>query len=169
MILGLLAIFFVTGCAAEESEPENSAVPALELTGRVVDEADLLSAELEEEFTQRLEAIEVQTQAQFVIVTTSGLGGQDIETYSRKLGNAWGVGDAERNDGLLLVVAPNERKVRIEVGRGLETVVTNEEAAAIIQSAILPEFSEGNFEAGVSNAIDNLENELAVPELRKAA
>ena len=89
--------------------------------------------------------------------------------YSVDLGRSWGIGDADRDDGLLLVVAPNERKVRIEVGYGLEASVRDEEAAEIIQEAILPSFRQGDYETGIRQGVDQLIVEVTPYELKEAA
>src|SRR5690606_31965183 len=101
-------------------------------TGRVVDEARLLSAEQEATLTTRLEALEAETSDQLVVVTVNDLEGYPIEDYGYRLGRAWGIGQAEDDSGVLLIVAPNERKVRIEVGYGLEPILTDALSARII-------------------------------------
>src|SRR5581483_5381968 len=101
--------------AAEAAEPT---FPAL--TGRVVDDADLLSPADEQELTDELKALEDKSSDQVVVVTLPSLQGYAIEDYGYRLGRHWGIGTAKLNNGVLLIVAPNERKVRIEVGYGLE-------------------------------------------------
>lgn len=125
-------------------------------TGRVVDEANLLSPGVRAQLTERLAQHERETSNQVVIVTLESLQGQVIEEYGYQLGRAWGLGQEKRNNGVLLIVAPNERKVRIEVGYGLEGDLTDAQSHAIIQSAILPRFREGNFEAGIAEGTDAL-------------
>lgn len=160
-----LAALLTFGCAAEAS-PE---LPALELTGRVVDAADVLSPECEARLTTRLAALEQETGVQLAVATTPDLGGRTIEDYALALANSWGIGEARRDDGLLLLVAPNERKVRIEIGYGLEASVRNEEAAAIIQNAILPQFRRKAFDAGVEAGVAGLAREVTPVPLKEAA
>ncbi|NQZ48432.1 MAG: TPM domain-containing protein, partial [Erythrobacter sp.] len=81
----------------------------------------------------------------------------------------WGLGSAERDDGLLLLVAPTERRVRIEVGYGLEASVRDEEASFIIQNEILPHFRSGEYEIGITAAVDALIREVTPYELKEAA
>ena len=119
----------------------NQAFPAL--TGRVVDVSDALTPEQEARLTAELESLEARTTDQLVIVIMPSLDGRPIEEYSRGLGNHWGVGQEDRDNGVLIVVAEAERKVRIEVGSGLEAILTNARAAEIIQDDILPRFREG--------------------------
>jgi uncharacterized protein len=124
------------------------------LTGRVVDNANLLSPAEESELTAKLEALEAQTQRQLVVATVLDLQGYDIADYGYQLGRAWGIGDAERNDGALLLVAPNERKVRIEVGYGLEGYLTDAMSSIIIQNMILPRFRDGDYPGGIMAGAD---------------
>ncbi|MEL6530339.1 MAG: TPM domain-containing protein [Pseudomonadota bacterium] len=169
LIIGFAACLS-TGCAAEpeviEIAPEP---PALELTGRVVDKADVLSDEFELQLSAKLEQLEKETLVQLVVATTPDLKGRNIADYTRDLANAWGVGDAERDDGLVLLVAPDDRKVRIAVGYGLEETVTNEEASDIIQQSILPRFRESDFEEGIDAGVGGLVDQVTPEEMREAA
>lgn len=167
--LTCLAALALAGCAAKAGEQEQPPTPALELTGRVVDAAEILSPEFERGLASNLAQLEEQTLVQFVVATTSSLNGYDIDTYALDLGNAWGLGDHKRNDGLLLLVAPNERRVRISVGLGLETAITNEEAQIIIDTDILPQFRQSNYEDGIAAGVAGLARELAQPALKEAA
>ena len=85
------------------------------LTGRVVDQANLLSPEQEAELSLRLEALERASSRQLVVVTVPSLEDYPIEEYGYRLGRHWGIGQSEANNGIILLVAPNERKVRISV------------------------------------------------------
>lgn len=161
-----MAATLLSGCAADARETET---PALELTGRVVDAADILSGPAEDQLNAKLEGLEEDTGVQLVVATTRSLGGHQIEDYSVDLANDWGIGSAERNDGLLLLVAPNERKVRIEVGRGLEASVEDEEAAEIIRDHIVPSFSEEDYDRGVDTGVDALIREVTPNKLKEAA
>ncbi len=130
------------------------------LSGRVVDQARLLSPEAETALTAKLEALERDTSDQLVVVTVESLQGQEIETYGYQLGRAWGIGQAEDDNGVLLIVAPEERKVRIEVGYGLEPVLTDALSALIIHNEILPSFREGYFERGIQRGVDAIDAQL---------
>lgn len=134
-----------------------------ELTGRVVDTADLLTPEAEARLTAKLEALEAQSQRQLVIATVPDIQGYDIADYGYQLGRAWGLGDAERNDGALLLVAPNDRKVRIEVGYGLEGYLTDALSSLIIQNQILPRFRDGDFPGGIEAGTDAIIAQLQLP------
>lgn len=169
-----LAALLMMSCSAEAEQPAareqaSATAPALELTGRVVDAADILSAPVEQALTVKLEALESDTGVQLVVATTPDLGGQDIATYSVELARAWGIGSKERDDGLMLLIAPNERKARIDVGYGLEASVRDAEAAQILQQQVLPEFRTGNFDSGVTKGVDSLIREVTPVELKEAA
>jgi uncharacterized protein len=146
------------------------ALPALaaptfpKLSGRVVDEANLLSPATEAALTQKLEALETATGRQLVVATLPSLQGLEIEEYGYQLGRAWKLGDEKADDGVVLIVAPNERKVRIEVGYGLEPVLTDALSSVIIQSAILPKFKAGDMEGGVVAGADALIQQLSLPD-----
>jgi uncharacterized protein len=90
------------------------------------------------------------------VVTVPSLHGRRIEDFGLRLGNSWGVGQAGKNNGVLLIVAPNERKVRIEVGLGLEPVLTNRRASGIIEDRILPNFRSGRMEQGIVAGVDGI-------------
>jgi uncharacterized protein len=130
--------------AAEAAEPR---FPAL--SGRVVDEAQLLSAATREGLTERLAAHEHATGEQVVVVTLASLEGYPIEEYGYRLGRHWGIGEKDKSSGALLIVAPRERAVRIEVGYGLEDRLTDAMSRAIIEQDILPAFRRGDYEGGI--------------------
>ena len=119
------------------------------LTGRVVDNAGILSDDTKARLTGILAQLEQKTGDQIVVATLKSLQGQDIATYGYQLGRAWGIGQKGKNNGAILIVAPNERKVRIEVGYGLEGDLTDAASRIIIENAILPQFRAGNYDAGV--------------------
>lgn len=119
------------------------------LTGRVVDQAGLLSAATQRELTARLQQHEDSTSNQVVVVTLNSLQGYDIADYGYKLGRHWGIGQQGRDNGVLLIVAPNERKVRIEVGYGLEGTLTDALSKNIIETVITPRFKQGDMDGGI--------------------
>ena len=119
------------------------------LTGRVVDDAHILSAGAVAQMDNMLAAHEQQTTDQIVVATVSSLQGTSIEDYGYQLGRFWGIGQKDKNNGALLIVAPNERKVRIEVGYGLEDRLTDAECTNIIDGVILPKFRAGMMQQGI--------------------
>ena len=153
-LLLLIGLVFAPTLAAQEFP---------ELTGRVVDAANIIAPEQEAALTAKLDALETQSQRQFVIATIPDLQGYDIADYGYQLGRAWGIGDAERNDGVLLIVAPNDRKTRIEVGYGLEPVLTDGLSTLIVQRQMLPLFREGDFAGGINVASDTIIQQLTLP------
>ncbi len=110
---------------------------------RVQDRAEILPAAEEIEVARRSEALEKATSDQLVVVTASSLDGQDIAQFSTALGNRLGIGQADKDNGVLLVVAPNEKKVRIAVGYGLEGLLTDQRAAQVIQH-MMPHLRSGD-------------------------
>jgi uncharacterized protein len=119
------------------------------LSGRVVDEAGLLSPAAKERITSWLADFETQTKRQVVVVTVTTLQGLPIEDYGYRLGRFWGIGQKGLNTGALLIVAPAERAVRIEVGYGLEGELTDAISRVIIENDILPAFRQGEYERGI--------------------
>jgi uncharacterized protein len=134
------------------------------LTGRVVDAAHALPADAATRLDQQLAALETQSQRQLVVATIPDLQGYDIEDYGYRLGRAWGLGDKKRNDGIILIVAPKEHKVRIEVGYGLEPIVTDGLSEVIIQNIILPKFKAGDLPGGIEAGADALIKQLTLPD-----
>lgn len=134
------------------------------LTGRVVDQAGIIAPEVEASLTSKLEALEAGTSRQLVVVTVSSLQGLEIEEYGYQLGRTWGIGEAKRNTGVLLIVAPNERSVRIEVGYGLEGILTDALSNVILQERVLPRFREGDMTGGVVAGADALIGQLSLPD-----
>jgi len=158
LLFALLAGLWLASAPAVLAQAGGPAFPAL--TGRVVDQAGLLTPEKEAALTAKLEALERDTSDQLVVVTVDGLQGLEIEDYGYRLGRAWGIGQAGEDNGVLLLVAPEERKVRIEVGYGLEGIMTDALSALIIQNEILPSFREGHFERGIERGVDAIDEQL---------
>ena len=119
------------------------------LTSRVVDEAGILSAQVEAELVAQLAAHEQATSNQIVVVTLKSLRGYEISDYGVQLGRHWEIGRKGKNNGALLIVAPTERKLRIEAGYGLEGVLTDAVSRDIIERAIKPPFRQQNYEQGI--------------------
>jgi uncharacterized protein len=132
------------------------------LTGRVVDDAHILTDQTKTDLDQKLGELEQKTSRQLIVVTLSSLQGYDISDYGYQLGRAWGIGQAKLNNGILLIVAPSEHRVRIEVGYGLEPIITDALSEVIIQQAILPKFRSGDFNGGVEAGADALIQQLSL-------
>lgn len=123
------------------------------LSGRVVDQAQLLDAATTNALTEQLEAHEAQSSNQIVVVTVNSLQGLDVADYALKLGREWGIGTEENNNGVVFLIAPNERKVRIEVGYGLEGAIPDGLAGQIIDRNILPSFKEDDYQGGIQSGL----------------
>ena len=126
------------------------------LTGRVVDEAALLDAATRTALTGSLADLEQKTTDQLVVVTLKSLQGTSIEDYGYQLGRRWQIGQKDKNNGVLLIVAPNERKVRIEVGYGLEGTLTDAITKLIIENSILPRFKVADFSGGIKRGVEDI-------------
>jgi len=135
--------------------------PLPRLTGRVMDSAHLLSPAQVATLTRRLAQAEVRTCHQVVIVTVPSLAGEPIERFGQRVGDGWGIGRRGYDDGVLLIVAPAERRVRIEVGNGLHKALTDAESARIIQNDILPRFRKGAMADGIDAAVTSILREIS--------
>jgi uncharacterized protein len=132
------------------------------LTGRIVDQANVIPVETRNALEPKLIDLETKTGIQLVVATVSSLQGEEIEPYANQLFNTWKLGEKTKNNGVLLLVAPNERRVRIEVGYGLEGTLTNALAKIIITDAIAPRFKAGDFGGGVSRGVDDIITVLTI-------
>jgi uncharacterized protein len=133
-----------------------SAAPSFPtLTGRVVDEADIIPPDIETRIEAKLATLEGKTTDQFVVVTLPSLQGYEIADYGYQLGRQWGIGQSGKDNGLLLIVAPNEREVRFEVGYGLEGTLTDALTRVIIENAILPRFRADDMAGGIERGVDD--------------
>lgn len=144
MMLRALLPLLLLWTAALQAAP---AFPTL--SGRVVDEAALMSRKQAHQLTQQLAAFEKRSGIQLVVVSVDSLDGETIEEYGYQLGRHWGIGQKGKDNGVLLLIAQDERKVRIEVGYGLEGALPDAITANIIQTRILPAFKRGDMVAGV--------------------
>lgn len=148
-----LAVFATAALAQSLNFPE--------LTGRVVDEAGILDASTREQLEKLSADLEAKTTDQLVIVTLKSLQGKSIEDYGYQFGRKWQIGQKDKNNGVILIVAPNEKRVRIEVGYGLEPTLTDAISSVIIQNAILPRFRAGDFAGGVRRGAEDIAQVIA--------
>ncbi len=123
------------------------------LSGRVVDEAGLLDTDTRQQLAAQLAQFERDSSIQLVVVTLKDLQGYPIEEFGYQLGRHWGVGQKGKNNGVLLIVAQGERKVRIEVGYGLESALTDAISSNIINAVIVPDFKRGQFSSGIVQGV----------------
>jgi uncharacterized protein len=142
--------------------PASAAPTFPPLTGRVVDAAHVLSPQSQADLTAKLQALEQKNGDQLVVVTLPSLQGLEIEDYGYQLGRAWGIGQTGKNNGAIFIVAPTEHKVRIEVGYGLEPVLTDALSSVILQGTVLPKFRAGDVEGGVVAGTDAIVQQLGL-------
>jgi len=136
-----------------------TSAPALNfpaLSGRVVDQANIIQPGTRSAIEQKLADLEAKSGIQLVVATVSSLEGQDIEPYANELFRHWQLGEKTKNNGVLLLVAPNEHRVRIEVGYGVEKTLTDALSRVIIVNAITPRFKSGDFSGGISRGVDDI-------------
>lgn len=146
-------LFLLIAGAAQAAMPAKPAGP-------VLDQANIIPDAEEAALSQKLSAYNAQTGRAVVVATVASLDGQEIDTYGTQLGHLWGVGGKSTDQGLILLVAPNERKVRIEVGYGLEEYLPDVLAGRIISGAITPRFKAGDYPGGINAGIDQILTQL---------
>lgn len=166
-LLFVLSLWLGTALPLPATGQSKIQFPAL--TGRVVDGADILTPAEEAALTAKLSSLEQATTDQLVVVTLPTLEGYDIADYGYQLGRHWGIGQKEANNGALLIVAPNDRLVRIETGYGLEGIITDAFASIVIRNDILPAFREGNYYGGIDKGVDALSTQLTLDPEEAAA
>jgi len=142
----LLCLLAWVGCAFGAEVPY--------LSGRVVDDAEILNSATRERVGAVLKAHEQSTGNQIAVLTVPTIGDESIEAYAVKVFEAWKLGQKGKDNGVLLVIAPKDRKLRIEVGYGLEGTLTDAAASRIIRNVIAPQFKAGDFDRGVSDGVD---------------
>ncbi|MFQ5697888.1 MAG: TPM domain-containing protein [Myxococcota bacterium] len=144
--LGLAALLALAPAAGAFEPPP--------LTGRIVDLADVIRPATEASLTAKLASYERATGHQIVVLTTPSLGGLEIEEYAIRVAEAWRIGRKDLDDGAILVVAPRDHRVRIEVGYGLEGVIPDLTAHRILQDRVLPAFRSGDVEGGIVAGVE---------------
>jgi uncharacterized protein len=165
-------IFVALAIAAGLTAALAQELPAL--TGRVVDNAHILTPASQSSLETKLKDLEDKSGIQLVVATVPSLGGQDIEPYANDLARKWALGQKQKDNGVLLLVAPNEHKVRIETGYGLEGTLTDALSKVIIANAIVPRFKANDYSGGIERGVDDIVTVLttdsadwqARPELR---
>ena len=159
----LLAVLWLALIAL--AQPAWAAPKFPELTGRVVDEAKLLTPSQVVDLTSKSDALEARSGRQLVVATVPSLDGLTIEDYGYQLGRHWGIGEEKNDDGVILLVAPNERKVRIETGYGATTFLTDAMSSIIIRNSILPHFRKTppDYGAGIVAGADSIIAQMNLP------
>lgn len=152
-----LALFVLATPVAAQTFPP--------LTGRVVDQAHVLSAAQVADLTSKSEALEAQSGRQFVVATVNSLEGYPIEDYGYRLGRFWKIGSAKNNDGVVLLVAPNDRKVTIATGYGAGGYMTDAMSGLIIRQDIIPHFTQNppDYGGGIEAGADAIIKQMSLP------
>ncbi len=135
----------------------------------VVDAANLLDPAQEAALNAKLKAINAATGHQLAVATIPSLEGRDIADYGYRLLRTWALGTKEKDDGAILIVAPNDRRTRIEVGYGLEPVLTDAYSSVIINSVMIPKFKAGDYPAGIDSGVDAIAEQIKLPPEQAAA
>ncbi|MGN6280108.1 MAG: TPM domain-containing protein [Sphingomonas sp.] len=155
ILLAFVAVMLAAAAAHAQTFPK--------LTGRVVDDAHLLDQQQVDQLTQLSQATEQASSRQLVIATVPDLQGYPIEDYGYRLARAWAIGQKGIDNGIILLVAPKEKKVRIEVGYGLEPIMTDALSSMIIQNDILPKFRDGDMPGGIIAGAQAIADQLKAP------
>ena len=146
----VFALLAALGAAAQ------GVLPVPELTARVIDQTNTLDAIQRKGLEEKLAAFEQQKGTQIVVLLVPTTQPEDIASYANRIGNAWKIGRKEVGDGILVVVAKNDRQVRIEVAKTLEGAVPDLAAKQVIDDAITPRFRQGDFAGGLQAGVDQL-------------
>jgi len=152
----LLALALLPAHAAAQTFPANNGSP-------VVDQADILRPEQELDLKSKSEALYARTGRAFAVATVKSLEGYPVEDYAYRLGRYWKLGSAKDNDGVLLLVAPNEHKVTIATGYGAGEYMTDAMSGIIIRTAILPRFKAGDYGGGIEAGADQIIKQMSLP------
>lgn len=124
--------------------------------GRITDFANVIDAATEAELDRELDQLEQKTSSEIAVATVSSLGNMSVEEYANKLFKQWGVGQAKQDNGVLVLVAPNDHKMRIEVGYGLEGVLPDGLAGEVIRDQFTPKFKSNDYSGGIKDGVDRL-------------
>lgn len=160
ILQGLIAILFIVAIAAAPARAQPlRAVPALD--ARVIDQTGTLTAPQRQSLEARLAAIEQQHGSQVVVLMVPATAPEDIAAFANRVGNAWKIGRRDVGDGVLVVVAKDDRRMRIEVAKALEGAIPDIAAARIIDGAMKPRFREGDFAGGLDAAVQQIGARIA--------
>ena len=135
----------------------------------VVDQADIIPAAEEAALNTQLLELEKRTGHQFVVATIKDLEGRDVADYGYRLGREWGIGDEARDDGVVFLIAPDDRRMHIAVGLGLEPVLTDAMSGRIIRDTITPKFKADDYPGGIQAGVDAIAEQIELPPEEAAA
>ena len=137
--------------------------------GYVNDFAEIISPAVETKLETRLESFTASTSNELAVVTLKSLEGDTVENTAVALFEQWGIGQKDKDNGVLLLVVPNERELKIEVGYGLEPVLTDSRAGTIIRDVITPKFKENDYDSGITDGVEAILAVLAGQEITQSA
>ena len=164
-----LAILAVSGGCKAASDPPTAresafcdGVPPMAAAGRVTDAATILTADDKAELSARLARYEARTKHQMVVATTPSLNGARVDNFGTCLGDRWGIGREGQDDGIVILIAPNERQMRIATGTGMEKLLTDDKALEVIEQ-MTPYFKQGDYAGGLSAGIDAIAAKTGEP------
>lgn len=157
------ALLALAACQADRSAESGGSPQVASTADRVRDEAELLTSEEEARLTRQLATLEQRTRHQVGVATVRNLGGQSIEAFSLAYANRWALGRRGHDDGVVLLVAPADRKVRIEVGRGLESILTDEICASILRDHVTSRIAGGDYPGGIEAGVVAITERLEAP------
>lgn len=159
IIILSLAVFILIiglGASSDGTMPQNSEVIIPESKAYVNDYAEILSPDFEAKMESDLSNIS----SEIAVLTVKSMGGLSIEEFAIKVGDAWKVGDAEKDDGVILIVSTGERKVRIEVGYGAESKINDAKAGRILDESVVPHFKNNDWENGILSGVESIKSAL---------
>jgi|HubBroStandDraft_1064217.scaffolds.fasta_scaffold03358_12 uncharacterized protein len=151
-LIFLIALAFAWGACTNAAYAQS--VPVLK--GRVTDTAGVLSSAEQVRLSKLLADYEDETHHQLAVLTITTLSGEPLEKYSPSVANTWGLGYRGVDNGILIILAMKERKVRIELGKGMERYISDAEAKAIIDDTMTPAFARGDFAGGLEQGLKRL-------------
>jgi len=160
-------LLLVACCLLLALRPSAQALPRP--LGRISDFANVIDPATEADLDRRIDLLEQQTSSELAVATVESLGGTSVEEYANRLFREWGIGRAQQDNGVLIVVAPNEREMRIEVGYGLEGVLPDGLAGQIIREQFTPKFRDGDYSGGIADGVARViavveKHEVLTPE-----
>lgn len=158
----VLGLSLLAAPAAAQTFPKLAGNP-------VVDQANIIPAAEEAALNTQLLEFEKKTGHQLVVATVSDLEGNDVADYGYKLGRTWGIGDKEKDDGVVFLIAPNERRMNIAVGLGLEPILTDALSGRIIRDVVTPKFKAGDMPGGIQDGVNAIAQQIQLPPEEAAA
>ena len=160
-MLVLMLLCTITGCETSEDEKSSIMIPKVKQDVYVYDQGDFLDDNVELSLNQMLDKLEEQTTVEFAVITIPSLNDLTIEKYAVKLGNELGIGKAEDNNGILLLISKSDTKVRLEIGKGMQGIITDSTSGRILDKFFVPYRDEDNYDEACQKTVQAVINHLA--------